>query len=619
MGKIKKCINCQNDFDPGKHNHVLTCSKECYKSYRETIEEDKIKSFQETFAKKFGSREKECATCGNLFNTGKHKKKLNCSPECLKIYQENHKEERIKKSKDAIKEKYGVDHVSQLPGFTEKVKQTKLENFGDENYNNREQAKETCIEKYGVENPLQLENFSNKIKETKKEKYGDGNFNNRDKASKTILEKYGVEHHLQLEEFMNKMKETNFKKYGEEHAINNIEVHDKMLKTMQEKYGYNYFFESNEHKDAQREKSIKHIEHLLMKGNLNFDFNNYTNTFLSDGKYRTFVKYEVKCNKCKNVFSTIFNRTVPICRICNPIKYSKPEMDIKKILDEFDIIYIQNTKKIIPPLELDFFIPDFNVAIEVNGNYYHSEISGERNKDYHLQKTKLCKEKGIKLIHIFDDEIRNKKEIVYSRLLNLLNKIDKKIFARKCEIREVTNKDKNNFLNENHIQGASVDSYRIGLYNEDELVSIMTFSKKRIVTGFKKSKEGEFELNRFCSLINTNVVGGFERLLSYFKKNNQYSSIISYADCRWSGINFENTVYHKNGFNFLSQSKPSYFYLDTKDYLNRFHRFTYNKQTLLKEFNGDPSKTEWELAQENGFDRIWDCGTMKFEITNEIK
>ena len=618
MGKIKKCAICQNDFDPGKHNHVLTCSKDCYKELRKQSSDEKVKKFKETYAEKFGSREKECATCGNIFNTGKHKSKLNCSPECLKIYKEKHKDERMQKTRDAIQEKYGVDHPSQIEGFAEKVKQTKKERYGDENYTNREQAKETCIERYGVENVLQLENFSIKSKEIKLEKYGDENYNNRDKAKETILEKYGVEHHLQLEEFLDKMRETNLKKYGAEHAINNAEVREKMLKTMQEKYGYNYFFESSEFKNEQREKSIKTIGEILKKGNLSFDFNSYTT--ISSGKtWDSHINYEVKCNKCENVFLTIFNRNVPICRVCNPIKYSKPEMDIKNLLDELNIEYIQNTKRIISPLELDFFIPKFNLALEINGNYYHSEISGERDKIYHLHKTRLCEREGIKLIHIFDDEIRDRKEIVHSRILNLINKTNNKIYARKCEIKEVSNKDKNEFLNRNHIQGTSVDSIRYGLYFNSELVSIMTFSKKRIVTGFKESKEGEFELNRFCSLINTNVVGGFEKLLSHFKKNNNFTSIISYADCRWSGINSENTVYSKNGFKFLGQSKPSYFYLNTKDYLNRFHRFTYNKQTLLKEFNGDPSKTEWDLAQENGFDRIWDCGTLKFELTNEIK
>ena len=614
MGKIKKCVFCNNDFDPGKHNHVLTCSKDCYKAYRKTIEEDKVKSFKETFSNKFGSREKECATCGKTFNTGKHKEKLNCSPDCLKIYQDLHKEERIKKSKEAVKEKYGIDHISQLPDFAKKVKQTKLENHGDENYNNRDKAKETCIEKYGVENILQLESFSTKVKKTKLKKYGDENYNNREKAYETILEKYGVEHHLQLEEFMNKMKETNLEKYGEEHAINNGGVKEKMLKTMNEKYGYDYFFESGLHKVRQKEKAINHIQNLLLKGNLSFDFNDYTNIYLDNGKYRTYVNYQVVCNTCKNSFSAIFNRNVPVCRVCNPIKYSKPEIEIKNLLDKFNINYIQSARKIITPFELDFFIQDYNIALEINGNYFHSEVSGERDKNYHSQKTKLCDEKGIKLIHIFDDEIRDKKEIVHSRILNLLNNTANKIFARKCEIREVLNKDKNKFLNENHIQGTSADSYRIGLYHNNNLVSVMTFSKRRIVTGFKKSEEGEWELNRFCSLLNTNVVGGFERLLNHFKKNIKYVSIISYADCRWSGINPENTVYYKNGFEFLSQSRPSYFYLNTKDYLNRFHRFSYNKQTLLKLFNGDPNKTEWELAQENGFDRIWDCGTMKFEL-----
>ena len=618
MGKIKKCAICQNDFNPGKHKHTLTCSKACCSELRKLSNDEKVRKFKETFVKKFGSREKECATCGNIFNTGKHKAKLNCSPECLKIYKEKHKDERMQKTREAIQEKYGVDHPSKIEGFAERVKQTKLERYGDENYSNKEQRKETNLERYGVEYVMQLSTVKDKGKETKKEKYGDENYNNREKAKETILEKFGTEHHLQTEECLEKMRNTNLERYNTDCTLFTDNAKEKRKEKNIELFGSEFFYSSEQFLSKIYDKKIKNISKILLDNNFSFNKDNYTQLRETgaDGVMH-YLKYDITCNKCNNTFKSALVNVVPICRICNPFTSTSGfQNEFRDFIQSMNIKFLENNRKIIKPLELDFYFEKEKISIELNGNYYHSERSGEKDKKYHLNKTTLCQIKNIKLIHLFEDEWINNKIIVKSRIKNLFNQTENKIYARKCEIKEITSEEKENFLFENHIQGNSVDSIRYGLYFNSELVSVMTFSKRRIVTGFEKSEEGEFELNRFCSLINTNVVGGFERLLSHFKKNNKFISIISYADCRWSGINPENTVYSKNGFKFLGQSPPSYFYMKTNDYYTRFHRFSLNKQTLLKEFNGDSSKTEWELAQENGFDRIWDCGTMKFELIN---
>jgi hypothetical protein len=148
---------------------------------------------------------------------------------------------------------------------------------------------------------------------------------------------------------------------------------------------------------------------------------------------------------------------------------------------------------------------------------------------------------------------------------------------------------------------------------DGELISLMTFSERRIALGGKKEL-GSYELTRFCSKININVVGGFNKLLNYFVKNYKPKKITTYADCRWSGINEKKSVYAKAGLKFISKTSPSYFYVFKKDYCQRKHRFSMVKHKLLEHFGGNPFKTEWELAQENGYDRIWDCGALKFEI-----
>lgn len=609
---LKSCIVCNTTFDTGsKHQHKQTCSKKCIGILRAQQNKENA-SFRKPF-------EKKCVTCNKKFNPGKHKEKLNCSSDCLKIYQEKHKDSRIEKSKKGMIEKYGVDHNSHIDGFVEKIKSTKLKRFGDENYNNRAKAKETCIERYGVENTMQIGEIQEKSKQTKLDNHGDENFNNRHKAKKTSFEKYGVEHHLQLEEYMNKQKKTNKKKYGKESTLLIKKCIDNAQEATMKKFGAPFYFSSNISLDRQREKSISNLKEKLETNNLRFDLNQFEKKIEKNkgenGLKHKYFYYEVQCSVCGNKFNGKLGFIMPICRVCNPFdNISKLHKEFKEFIDSLNIDYKENDRSIIKPLELDFYFPKYNLAIELNGNYFHSEIGGEKNIKYHLNKTTLCNSKDIKLIHLFEDEWYYKQEIVKSRIKNFFNKTENKIYARKCEIKQLDNNEKNTFLKENHIQGKSSDMERIGLYHQNILVSVMTFSKRRVALGAKTTNENEYELARFCSLLNTNVVGGFERLLKQFMKNKQSCSIITYADCRWSGINPEKTVYHKNGFNFLHKSRPSYFYMHKKDYLIRHHRFAFNKQTLIKEFNGDPSKTEWLLAQEAGFDRIWDCGTLKFEL-----
>ena len=114
-------------------------------------------------------------------------------------------------------------------------------------------------------------------------------------------------------------------------------------------------------------------------------------------------------------------------------------------------------------------------------------------------------------------------------------------------------------------------------------------------------------------MINTNVVGGFSRLLKNFIKFHSLTKIITYAEIRWSGLNPLKTVYHKNGFNFINHTPPNYWYLKVNQFNNRFHRFNFRKDVLIKE-GYDPKLTEWEIMKLKGYDRIWDCGNMKFEL-----
>ena len=284
-------------------------------------------------------------------------------------------------------------------------------------------------------------------------------------------------------------------------------------------------------------------------------------------------------------------------------KTSAAEQAIREFLKN-EVEVKQSCRTTIKPLELDIYIKSLKIGIEYNGLYFHSDVF--LKNDYHLYKLLRCEEKGVRLIQIFEDEWLEKEEICKSRLLNIIGKTPNKIFARKCEIREVTPKEAKEFLNANHIQGNVNSKVKLGLYYNNELVSLMTFGNLRKNLG-QTHKEGHYELLRFCNKLYTNVVGGASKLLKYFERKYQPVKIISYADRRWSN----GDLYKSLGFDFVSYSKPNYFYVMGP---TRENRFKYRKSELVKQ-GFDVNKTEKQIMEERGYKRIYDCGTIKIEKT----
>lgn len=293
---------------------------------------------------------------------------------------------------------------------------------------------------------------------------------------------------------------------------------------------------------------------------------------------------------------------------------SKPEKDLKYFIsNELSLNIKSNDKNLLEGVELDIVIPDKKICIEFNGNLYHSENYGRKKRFFHLNKTDLCKEKGYKLIHIMEDEWFLKNNIVKEKLKNILNVNNKpSIYARKCIIKEITTKDKNNFLEKNHIQGQDKSEIYLGAFYENNLISVMTFSSNRKMVKIDQNKA--YELKRFASDINFRVIGIFSKMISFFSKHYEYDSIFTFLDLRWNSNEHEN-VYTKNGFILDKHIKPDYSYYNSKiSRYKRFHKFSFGKKALKKRFPEiySDEKTEWEIMQEAGYDRIWDCGKYKY-------
>jgi hypothetical protein len=336
-------------------------------------------------------------------------------------------------------------------------------------------------------------------------------------------------------------------------------------------------------------------------------FKTITNTHLSS--------HNITTEKYKNIYgenSLISKKTkenfVNNLKKCETNFYyrSKSEKEIEEFIKSLNINVVSCDKKQLNGIELDLFLPDYNIAIEYNGLYWHSENRG-KHKNYHIDKTLKCLEKNIRLIHIFSDEWLRKKEIIKNRIINLLNLNKDKIYARNCQIVNINGEEKSNFLTRNHLQGNDKSSIYFALKYNNKIVSIISFGKLRKILGNRNGGEDEYELYRYCS---NNVIGGFTKLLKHFIKEYSPKKIITYSNRNWSPSS-EFCFYSKVGFTYIGETKPNYSY--TKKYDIREHRFNYRKDKLVK-MGYDKNKSESLIMNELGYDKIWDTGNLKYEM-----
>jgi len=330
-----------------------------------------------------------------------------------------------------------------------------------------------------------------------------------------------------------------------------------------------------------------------------YDFSDYINNT---------SKINVFCEK-HGWFKQRYNNHCDLKQGCPSCKAyrSKGEIEIYDFLKSLNINVINNVKNVINE-ELDIYLPDYNIAIEYDGEYWHSNHNKEDFNEYN--KMIKCYEKDLFLFIFREQEWINKKEIIKSMLKNKIGLIDNRIYARKCEVKIINKKDKSNFLNDNHIQGNSGSSIDLGLYYNDELVSVISFSKLRKNMGHK-NKDGHYELIRFCNKINYNIIGGFSKLLTYFVKNYNPIEVISYANRRWSKGN----VYEKNNFEFIRDSPPTYKYLINNKLIDRFN---FRKDVLVTK-GYDKNKTEKQIMNELGYPRLYDCGNKVYKLIKKNK
>lgn len=451
----------------------------------------------------------------------------------------------------------------------------------------RDKCKDTCRKKYGSDNVFQ----SDSVKE---------------KSKQTILARFGSDNVSKVKVIQDKKFDTMVKRYGGWSATSK-EVREKYKKTCTERYGVSNVILDTNILDLRTknilEKYVKYVPDFIeilgeRKPNIN--------------------QCLVKCNKCNKekfiYWGTLIDyieRFPNQCPIC--ISEEKGSSIEKELYDFICEIYkgqiIRNSRKILDSgKELDFYFPELNLAIEFNGIYWHSD---QVNSDpfYHLNKLEECFRKSIRLIQIFEDEWINKKEIVKSKIENILGLAKHKLYARKCIIRELEYNTCSEFLDSNHIQGRDNSPIRLGLFYNDDLMSVMTFSRPNISKGGKIKEDKIWELNRYCTKNSLLITGAASKLMKYFIRKYNPRIVFSYADKRWSVGN----MYAKLGFVLKYETKPNYWYIPPNQ-MKRVHRYNFRKSELIKEDISLKDKTEFEIMDDKGYLRVWDCGNLKYEL-----
>jgi very-short-patch-repair endonuclease len=312
-----------------------------------------------------------------------------------------------------------------------------------------------------------------------------------------------------------------------------------------------------------------------------------------------------QCPKCQQSFHRphkYFNReTYPnrteLCQNCsnsNPI--SSEEIKIRTILEKHNIIFEENNRTILSGKELDIYIPDRKIAIEINGLYYHSELKG-MDKHYHLNKTLECEQQGIQLLHFWDYEVNNKLWIVEDIIKSKLNLLENQIGARELQIEMIDSSLAKQFMNMNHLHGFCQAKWHIGLKKDNMIYTVISLGRSRT--------SDHWEIIRFATLNNTKVIGGYSRLIAYIRKELRVERLMSFADRRISN----GDLYLKSGWQLNGVSNPCYWYFKNKQI---HHRSNFMKHKLKKYPEFDQNLTEWQMMIKMGYDRVWDCGNLKF-------
>lgn len=523
---------------------------------------------------------------------------------------------------------------------------TNLERYGVANPLQRDDIKEkvhqTVKEKYGVDNLSQSSEIQTKIKENSIAKYGVSHYSNDPTIRQHMIDgmqsKYNVSYALKSDELMQKLKATNLARYGVENVLANKNIQAKIKSTCLEKYGVEYAGQATE---LIRRRTITNQKRY---GGPAYIFSpEYLKTTVTDST--KFEEFELFKQAPRNYIENHYTRMPTYLElsqdlgVCDTtISYYVCKYELKDIVqvnsafsqmenEVLDILYehldkseiVCHTRKIIPPNEIDIYIPKLKLGFECNPSCTHNSDIGFICSDnklhykYHKNKTDACEAVGVRLFHIFGYDWINNRDVIVSMIHNAIGVTSNRVYGRNTVIQEVDFKVASQFLVDNHRQGYTMSKVRLGLYCADELVMLMTFGKIRLGQG-KIANEDTWELVRCCAAKDIVVIGGASKLFKYFCDTYHPNKVVSFSDrATTSG-----KLYELLHFDKMSVSDPGYVWvnLETEKYCKRVNCQKKNLPALFKEPELDiESKTEVDIMCEHGYGRVFDSGVIRWEYT----
>lgn len=305
-------------------------------------------------------------------------------------------------------------------------------------------------------------------------------------------------------------------------------------------------------------------------------------------------KITVKHNECGHIWSVTarqFYSSGSRCPHCAKLASYQEKSVLEFVKSVYTGEIIENDRSLISPHELDIYIPEHRLAIEYNGTFWHSSIY--KDKNYHYNKSKLCEEAGVRLIHIYEYEWLNERQRpILENIIKGALGLNQTIYARKCNIIIKQSKEMRDFFNINNIQGFRPGKFAICLeYNNEIVMSYLIGSAY-----FGKGKY-EYEVIRGATKLGINVVGGASKIWKYFISNYNPKNCVYYIDYNYfngnSMSNLPDMEYIKTQASFKN------YFVDTKEvknrnpYKNKEIKELYNKGKVLKIYNAGTKVYVW--------------------------
>lgn len=451
--------------------------------------------------------------------------------------------------------KYGEGNYGQ--GTEEAVSKRRVTNlgkYGYDSYSNTDEFKTLMSTNNPMHDPDTVRRQQARIIEI----HGENAHSSDDfikKRRETSIKRYGVEHHMQTRESRRLYTETNL----ERHGVPNVKylhlsddareiltnptkltevLTEQSIQSVSDEYGVEI---STIYKCIQRYG----LSHLV-----------------GDGK--------------SQLEEVIYNAILEICPDVNVVRWDRTVLERK---------------------ELDFYFPDYGYAIEINGTYWHTDRTKDRN--YHYEKWKECRDAGISLLSYTTYDVTTRLEVIKDKIRYILKQNKVVVGARKCRIDEVNLEDEKRLLNRYHIQGYTKSRmHSIGAYYGDELVGVMSWNIRKQY----------LEITRYCTDTSRSYPGLFSKLLEEVKRITKYKGdIVSFSNNDHGNGN----LYRSSGFELDKILPPSYWY--TKDNYHLENRQNYTKSKIRKKFDiVKDDRTERQLMESLGYDRYYDSGKIRW-------